>query len=141
MIFIGHEKQIGRGAEPEAIEAHGDGGGERNAFDEDFAGVEFSVAVSIFEDDDTTVTLVGKACLARFIVAIFGDPHPSAIVPAKRHGLCDQRFAGSEFRLEASRDGHLGRGLFAGEKDGLLALGFGEAPEDGIVGLSSVGLP
>ena len=140
-VLVRDEEEIRRRAEPETVEAHRDGRGKRDAFDEDLAGVEFPVAVGVFEDDDAAVAVVGEAGLAGFVVAIFRDPHAPAVVPAKGHRLGDHRFGGGEFRFEASGDGHFGGGLFAGEEGRLEALGLGEAPKDAVVGLAGVGLP
>ena len=125
VVAVGDEEEIRRCTEPEAVEADGDCGGKRNAFEEDFARVEFPVAVGIFEDDDAAVTRVGEACPAVFEVAVFGDPEAPAVVPAKRHGLRDHRLGGGELRLEARGHGHFRGGLFAREEYRLLALGLG----------------
>ena len=140
-VLVRDEEEVRRRAEPEAVETHRDGGGKRDALDEDLAGVEFPVAVGVFENDDAAVAVVSEAGLAGFVVAIFRDPHAPAVVPAKGHRLGDHGFGGGEFCFEAGGDGHFGGGLFAGEEGGPQALGLGEAPKDAVVVLAGVGLP
>ena len=67
-VAIGDKEKIWRGSEPETVEADGEGGRERDAFEEDFARIEDAVAVGVFEDEDATVAVIGEAGLAGFVV-------------------------------------------------------------------------
>ena len=106
-VAIRDEQQVGWGAEPQPIEAHRDRRRERDVLQEHLAGVGDAVAVGVLEDQDAAVTMVGEALPAGLIVAVLGDPHPAAVVPAKRHRLGHHRLAGEGVDLEAILDVHL----------------------------------
>ena len=141
VVLVGHEEQIRRCAEPQPIKAHGDGRRKRNALEEDLARVELPVAIRVFEDQNAAVAIGGKTCAACFIVTVFRDPKPPAIIPAKCHRLCDHRFHGGELRLETLRHGHLRDGLLSREKPSGFAFRLGDAPHHCIRTLTRVGLP
>ena len=137
VVAVGDEEKIGRRAEPESVEADGDGGGERDFVEEDGALIHLPVAVGVFEDDDAAVAGAGKAGAAGFVVAVLGDPETAAVVPAERNGLSDHGLGGGEFDLEAGGGRHLGDGLFAGEENGFFALVAGDAPHGAVHGFAA----
>jgi len=129
VVAVGYEQQVGRRAEPQAVEAHRDGRGEGNALEEDLPGVEFTVPVGILENHDAAVARTGEAGLAVLVVAVFRDPHPAAVIPAERHRLRDHRLGGREFHLKSVGHRHPRHRFLGAECRGTAAFLTGEHPE------------
>ncbi len=141
LILVRHEEQIRRRAEPQSFKAHRNGRRKGNAIEEDLPRVELPVAIRVFEDQDAAVAIGGEARAACFIVTVFSNPKPPAIIPAERHRLRDHRLHRSKLRLETLRHGHFRHRLFPGKKSRLFAFRLGDIPHHCIRTLPRVGLP
>ena len=140
-IAIRDKEQVGRRAEPEAIKADRDGGGEGDALGEDFLLIRDTVPIGVLEDDDAAVARVGKPTLAALVVAVFGDPETSLVIPAEGHWLGDHRLCGKGIHLEAIAHGHGVDGLSGIEEFRLPSFLLGELPQGGRKLPAGVGLP
>ena len=91
------EEQVGRRAEPDAAEAHGDAAGERRLVPEDRLLVEGAGALGVLEDDDT---VLGHA-RAGGVIGAFDDPEAAAVIDRVGDGLDDLGLADDQLDAEA----------------------------------------
>ena len=64
-IAIGHEQQVGRRADEDAVEADGQRRREDDPFHEDLAAVGDAVAVGVFQDQDAAVAGIRESLRPR----------------------------------------------------------------------------
>src|SRR5690606_22722108 len=74
LVPVGDKDEVGRGAEEEAVETHGDRRRKSDSLQEYLAGVGFPVAVHVFENEDAAFSGVRKSFSARFVVFVLCDP-------------------------------------------------------------------
>ena len=91
------EEQVGRRAEPDAAEAHGDTARERGLVPEDRLLIEGAGALGVLEDDDA---VLGYA-RAGGVVGAFDDPEAAAIIDRVGDGLDDLGLADNQLDTEA----------------------------------------
>ena len=103
-----HERQIRRGPNPHATEAHLDAADQVQFLHEHRAFVELAVAIRVLEHDDAILPFALRLPLR--IRHPFDHPKASAIIDAEGDGLHHVRLAGEERRLEPGGQCHLLRG-------------------------------
>ena len=79
-----------------------------------------AVAVGVLENQDAAVAGVREPAHARLVVAVLGDPQPSAVVPAERHRLRDHRLGSAQVVDGVAVDGRHPRHRLRGRQE----LGF-----------------
>lgn len=134
-IFIRDKEEVGRSADPDAAEADFESADEIQAFGEDFAGLEFSVAIGVFEDDELIEPLPFR--LADGIGVGFRDPDTAAFVESHGDRLMDVGFTDDGFGFEAGGKIHLREGMLGGIGRGVAEVVLFEVAEDG-AGLEAV---